>query len=79
MHKLNKSGVEKSLKKIKSGVLKNIKEGNDFWKNYENPFEFFFDRTYDIYLKINGQDSGIKSYNEVVSLIINYHKYIEEF
>ena len=62
------------LKRLNSGILKNYREVNDFWKQYDNPFEILLDKTYDGYLKANGQKSGIKSYNEMVGLVINYHK-----
>ena len=67
------------LKLLNPGVLKNFQQVNDFWKKYENPLEIIFEKTYDSYLKANGQKSGIKSYNEMVGLVINYHKNIEKF
>ena len=66
------------MEEINFGVLLNFKETTDFWKKYDNPFEIIFDKTYDIYLKANGELSGLKSYNEIVGLVINYHKSIEE-
>ncbi|MBB13503.1 MAG: amino acid permease [Flavobacteriaceae bacterium] len=66
-------------KKINSGVLKNFKETSDFWKKYENPFEMIFEKIYDTFLKANGEQSGLKSYDQMVGLVINYHKNIEEF
>ena len=45
----------------------------------KNPFEVIFKKTYDTYLKANDEQSGLKSYNEMVGLVINYHKNIEEF
>lgn len=56
--------------KISPGVKKNFNAINKFWSNYKNPFEPFFKKTYDIFLKINNQKSGIKSYNEMVSLVV---------
>ena len=56
--------------KISPGVKKNFNAINKFWSNYKNPFEPFFKKTYDIFLKINSQKSGIKSYNEMVSLVV---------
>ena len=73
-HKLDPEEARNKLKLLNPGILKNFKEVNDFWKKYKNPFEVIFDKTYDSYLKANGQKSGIKSYNEMVGLVINYHK-----
>ena len=74
LYKLNPGKAEGKLKLLNPGILKNFKEVNDFWNNYKNPFGIIFDKTYDFYLKANGQKSGIKSYNEMVGLVINYHK-----
>jgi hypothetical protein len=52
------------------GVLKNFKEANEFSKRYRFPIDF--STGYDAYLKINKQASGIRSYNEMVRLVIAY-------
>ncbi len=64
-----KNGV-KFLKTISPGISKNINELNKFWQKFNNPFEPLFTSLYDKFLKINGQKSGISSYNEVVALIM---------
>ena len=74
LYKLDSKIAKIKLKQLNPGILKNFKEINDFWKKYENPFEIIFEKTYDSYLKANGQKSGIESYNEMVGLVINYHK-----
>jgi hypothetical protein len=79
LYKLDSKIAKSKLKRLNPGILKNFKEVNDFWKKYENPFEIIFDKTYDGYLKANGQKSGIKSYNEMVGLVINYHKNEKRF
>jgi hypothetical protein len=79
LYKLDSKIAKSKLKRLNPGILKNFKEVNDFWKKYENPFEIIFDKTYDSYLKANGQKSGIKSYNEMVGLVINFHKNEKRF
>ena len=76
-YKFNPEEAGNKLKQLNPGILKNLKEVNDFWKKYKNPFEVVFDKTYDSYLKANGQKRGINSYNEMVGLVINYHKNIK--
>ncbi len=58
--------------KLPKGVLKNIQETQDFWMKYENPFEPIFKYFYDNYLKYNQQKDGLKSYNQMVGLLITY-------
>jgi len=79
LNAIDQSRANHLANKINSGVLKNFKETSDFWKKYENPFEVIFEKIYDTFLKANGEPSGLKSYNEMVGLVINYHKNIEKF
>ncbi len=58
------------LKKLHKGVLKNFKQAQIFHRKYRFPIDF--SSTYDSYLKINNQKSGIRSYNEMVRLVIAY-------
>ena len=74
LFKLDPKKARNKLKLLNPGILKNFQEVNDFWNKYDNPLEIFFDNAYDGYLRANGQKSGVKSYNEMVGLLINYHK-----
>lgn len=58
---------------INPGVKANYQEVIDFWKQYQNPLEPVFKSAFNTFLKANKQKKGIKSYNQVVSLIVNYH------
>jgi hypothetical protein len=59
---------------LNPGIIKNIRAVNQFWVEYINPLRPFFKKTYDGYLKVNGQKSGIMSYNEMVGMVINHHE-----
>jgi len=60
------------LEKIPKGVLKNMRESDEFWRQYENPVEPLFKFFYDNYLKYNQQKDGLESYNQIMGLIIAY-------
>ena len=62
------------LTTINPGILKSYKEMRDFWRSYENPFEVISKLFWDQFLKANNQSKGIKSYNYMVALIINYYE-----
>lgn len=65
------------VEQLNPGVKKNFKEVSEFWKQYENPLEPMFKSIFNTFLRANNQQEGIKSYNSVVGLLINYHdKYI---
>ena len=54
------------------GIHKNFAESRDFWEEYKNPFEPFFKGSYDAYLKANSQESGIKTYNQMIAFLVAY-------
>lgn len=59
---------------LNDGILKDIRQSEAFWESYQNWTEKYFKTFYDTFLKANKQIDGIKSYNKVVVLLINYHK-----
>jgi hypothetical protein len=59
---------------INKGILKDMKQSQDFWESYHNWSEKYFKTFYDNYLKANKQKDGIKGYNKLVTLLINYYK-----
>lgn len=60
--------------KINYGIILNYIEVANFWAKYQNKAEPVFKSTYNTFLKANEQKEGIKSYNYVVSLLVNYYK-----
>lgn len=62
------------LERIPKGALKNIRESDEFWKQYNNPLEPLFKTFYDNYLKYNQQKDGLESYNQIMDLLISYDK-----
>jgi hypothetical protein len=62
------------LKTIHPGILKNYKETDDFWNQYESLIDKGFHVFYDNFLKINQQKDGIDSYSKFVDLMVNYYK-----
>lgn len=72
IYQRDKAKYEELMMTVNIGVLKNYQESRLFWKSYENKFEFLFENTYSGYLKANNQKDGIKSYNYVVALLVNY-------
>ncbi|WP_010182733.1 DUF3810 domain-containing protein [Aquimarina agarilytica] len=77
LHELYRSDEQKfncALEKIRPGIRKNYQQTRDFWKQYKNPTEPLFKAFYNQFLKVNNQSGGIKSYNYVVALLVNYMK-----
>lgn len=61
-------------KKINRGIIKNYINVSNFWSKYENKAEPAFKSSFNTFLKANNQKDGIKSYNYVVALLVNYYK-----
>ena len=59
---------------IPQGVLKNIKESQQFWEGYQNKLEPFFKLFYDNYLKANQQQDGMLGYSKMVNLLVAYRE-----
>ncbi|MDR6846236.1 DUF3810 domain-containing protein [Flavobacterium granuli] len=66
--------LKQLLKTVHPGILKNYKESQDFWKQYQTPIETGFHAFYDRFLKINQQKDGMDSYSKFVNLMVNYYK-----
>lgn len=72
LHKRDKNKYDYLLQKLNIGILKDYQKSKDFWDSYQSPIESFFKYSYDLFLKSNSQQKGIKSYSYVVALLVNY-------
>jgi hypothetical protein len=74
LKRLDEEKFNEVWKTLNTGVKKNYEEISVFWEKYENPTEPIFKWAFNAFLKANSQEEGIKSYNSVVGLLINYDK-----
>jgi len=72
LYDIDPKKAKEKIIRLNYGIIENIKNVDSFWRKYKNPFQPIFKSSYDKFLKANSQEKGIKSYNEVVGLIINY-------
>ena len=61
-------------KRINPGILKNYKESELFWKQYDTVIDKAFHAFYDQFLKVNQQKDGIEGYSKFVNLMVNYYE-----
>lgn len=59
---------------LNPGVIKNFRESELFWNQYDTFIDKGFHVFYDQYLKANQQQDGLESYSKFVDLLINYYK-----
>lgn len=62
------------LKTVHPGILKNYKESEHFWKQYDTIIDKGFHAFYDQFLKVNQQKDGMEGYSKFVNLMVNYYK-----
>jgi Protein of unknown function (DUF3810) len=62
---------------INSWVLKDRQQIRQFFANNKSALKPISNSVYDSYLKLNSQQKGIDSYNEVIGLIIAYKKLLK--
>ncbi len=74
LYKYDKPYYKSLIKLINKGILKDYSNSSNFWKKYSNSIEKVTKSGYDKFLKFNNVNDGIKSYDQSVSLIINYYK-----
>ena len=74
IYKKNPSEYKTLQKSINKGILKDMQQNQNFWKSYQNWSEKYFKNFYNSFLKANKQKDGIKEYNKMVFLLINYYK-----
>jgi hypothetical protein len=74
IYRSDKELYKEIVGRIPKGVKLNYDESRKFWKRYKNPAEPYFKKVYDVFLKSNNQQHGIKSYGKMVSLLIAYDK-----
>jgi hypothetical protein len=72
LSKIDMDQYKKLIGQVNEGIIQDYIDINKFWKKYDGNIESISKKTYDIYLKQNNIDSGIKNYNESISLILNY-------
>ena len=71
-------GYDKTLWKetaalCSDGVNRDLRQRNDYWKNFEGKTMDTADKLNDTFIKVNGVESGVLNYNEAVSLILQYY------
>ena len=59
---------------LSKGVTADMKVNNEYWARHETKISEISDQAYDSFLKDNGQNTGIQSYDEVVNLLLAYYK-----
>jgi len=61
-------------KKINAATLKDFKADREFWRKYNSNMFGYMETTLDQFLKLNNQQKGVDSYQDIVLWLYNIHK-----
>ena len=59
------------------GVNRDLKQRNQYWKQFQGDVMHTTDKVNDSFIKFNGVETGVLNYNEAVSLILQYYDTFE--
>ncbi len=62
------------IEKIPASILYKFKLEREFWAQYNGAMSVYMGKTFDKILKLNNQKKGIKSYQDIVLWLVNYHQ-----
>jgi len=65
---------EKLVKMLNPGTRADFKRDRDFWMRYDSDMYLYMEVAFDKFLKLNNQDKGINSYQDIVIWLYNIHK-----
>lgn len=66
---------EQVRSELSEEIEADLTANRDFWEQYDGAVAEVSNRINDTYLKANGQTEGVKSYNKMVDLIVEYYLY----
>jgi hypothetical protein len=72
LRRLDKDSYQKIVDDLPSEIKRDVNFVYDYWRSYRNEYRFISDFLYDMFLKYNNQSEGLKSYNQVVNLAMQY-------
>ena len=70
LHKMNPNLAKNIYESLSSDVKNDFSIVSNFWMYYANRFQKVQKAIFDLFLKTQGQKKGIKSYNDVVKLLL---------
>ena len=69
----NKDKFNSLSEYLSDGVLRDLQNNSEYWRQFETPVAQVASSINDSYLKSNSQQEGIKSYGRMVDLLISYY------
>ncbi len=62
------------ITQVPESIKQDFKTEREFWAKYNGPMSEYMSKTFDQILKLNSQEKGIDSYQDIVLWLYNYHR-----
>jgi hypothetical protein len=69
---LDSNAFNTLMSRVPPLVKRHRRQARDYYDSFRNPFQSLVNQWYDLYLKANSQDKGVKSYSYVTAWLIAY-------
>lgn len=73
LYKVDYEAWEEIREELSAAVEPDLRENREFWGKYDGTVAEVANKVNDTYLKANGQDDGVKSYDRMVDLVVAYY------
>lgn len=73
LYKTDKELWRQAYSNCSEGMIRDLKQRNAYWKDFEGEVQESSQKFNDSFIKANGVESGVLSYNEMVGLMLKYY------
>lgn len=74
LSRVDREGYSELYEKLCDEAKEDLRENNAFWDKYEGKVAEAANQMNDVYLKVNDQKDGVKSYGRMVDLMLEYYR-----
>lgn len=73
LYKADRELWKKAASSCSEGMIRDLKQSNSYWQSFEGEVKESSQKFNDTFIKVNGVESGVLSYNEMVELMLRYY------
>lgn len=73
LYRADKNLWKKAYSACSQGMIRDIQKSNTYWKSFEGEIKETSQKLNDTFIKVNGVESGVLSYNQMVELMLRYY------
>lgn len=73
LYKADKELFKSAYENCSSGMIRDLRQNSEYWKSFEGEVQESSQKFNDSFIKANGVQSGVLSYNQMVELVLRYY------